>query len=100
MFSVIALQDCPYSEQAVKILENIPQSKIKWVTQDNKSSYKKGDRQTFPQISYLVKGKSKTHEIYIGGLHDLQELLEVVQHLKEKNYDAKIIAPLLHLLKK
>jgi len=99
MFYVIALEDCPYSEQAVKILESIPKSKILWVTQDNKSSYKKGERQTFPQVSYLVKGKKKTHEVYIGGLHDLQELIEVVQRLKEKNYDAKIIAPLLHLLK-
>jgi len=112
MFYIVALNGCPYSEGAVKLLDNLHVKYIaKWIDSDDKSNYKKGNRTTFPQISFIVKTpptklKQKTpsisannEEIYIGGLDELNNLVAVTTQLKEHQYDGKIILPLLSLMK-
>ena len=96
MFNVIALEDCPYSIEAVNTLKHL-KPKITWVKHENKHKYKTAERSTFPQISYTVKTKKGHKDIYIGGLSDLEYLLDTVKQLKSKNYNAQIVVPMLAL---
>jgi hypothetical protein len=104
MFYVVALEGCPYSQQAVQVLHHIKGLKttIKWINSQEKSHYKTSQRSTFPQISYLVKPTStgKNQEIYIGGLDELNYLLDTVTNLKTHGFNSQIVIPLMNLLQK
>jgi hypothetical protein len=101
MFQIICLRDCPHSEEAAQLFQSLfPASsyQIKWVDASTKNAHKTPKKSTFPQISFFVKNaQGHEKEIFIGGLSDFQELQEIVNQLKQKNYNAQIVIPMMKL---
>lgn len=99
MFHVLALQGCPYSQQAVDTLTRLTKGnpdlrlEIQWVKAEEKSRYQTRDRPTFPQITY----RYKDNVYYVGGNDRLQELLQLGSALKAR-YGKPVLLPLLHLM--
>ena len=98
MFEVVALEGCPYSKNAVQVLEPLG-SNVIWVNDTTKQKYKTAGRETFPQIFYHVKTPKGQKRIYVGGWNDLENLIAIKNELK-KQYGEQIIAPFLHLFLK
>ena len=100
MFHVVALKNCPYSEEAVALFseKGIPH-KVTWVDHETKHKYKE-IHPTFPQISFNVITPSRVRSsVFIGGLGEFKNLLEISDLIKNKNFSSQIVAPLLVLLK-
>jgi glutaredoxin len=77
-FTVYALENCPYSIKAVKLMEKyqIPTDNVKWISSGNKEKIKrKYGFSTFPHILY--KGKS------VGGCHEFEKLLSVAKTMNK-----------------
>lgn len=103
MFEIIALNGCPYSARAVETLEQLSaknpkiQVKVTWVDSNDKHKYKTPERSTFPQIFYHVKTSKGVKRITIGGLDELEQLIQLKNTLKQQ-YGSQIIVPLLQLM--
>ena len=66
---IIALVGCPFSEKAVKFIEdNFNNVDVKWITSEEKSNYVDNRQETFPRISFRDK--------LIGGYSDFIQLYE------------------------
>ena len=79
---VIVLENCPYSIDAVELLNNynIKFQKI-LVKQNNKEKFKTNEISTFPQI-YMI---NKNEKLLLGGYSDLEEIINIIN--KSKNLD-------------
>jgi glutaredoxin len=103
MYEVIALEECPYSIRAVKLLKALSQKnpklkyKVVWVNETNKHQYKTPERPSFPQISFHVKSSKGINKIYIGGCEQFENLCRSAESLRAE-YGPQIIVPLLQLM--
>jgi glutaredoxin len=101
MFEIISLEGCPHSQEAERLFQEMLPSaayQVRRVDMRTKQAYQKGSYTTFPQISFVVNSPTKGKQrIFIGGCDDMKALVGVVQDLKDKHYDAKIIFPMMKL---
>ena len=103
MFTVIGLEGCPHSAQAVATLASLAQQncdlryKVTWVNAETKRRYQSSERPTFPQISFWVRQKSAQREVYLGGNDRLEALLRIQAHLKT-HFGKEVVLPLLSLM--
>jgi len=80
-YTVYSLEGCPYSMKAEQLFsDSSAKFKIIKVSQENKNEYKK-DMNTFPQIYY----ERKNEKILVGGLSDLNEIINSNEIPKQKN---------------
>jgi len=83
---IVVLENCPYSINAIKLLDNL---KIKYkyliVKTNEKEKYKTEEINTFPQI-YLKKNTNDS--LLLGGLSDLDYFIKTFIH---QTYDKKNI---------
>jgi len=99
MFEIVALEGCPYSQRAVDTLNSLRDTKVIWVNESSKQKYKTLQRNTFPQISFIVKtNQGQLKKVFIGGMSELENLIDLKNQLKEA-FGPQVIAPLLHLMK-
>lgn len=80
---IIALENCPYSIGAYNLLvpnknNQHKQINVKWVNYDDKHKYKKENRQTFPQISFINE-----KEYFLGGYSELKDLINELRNQTE-----------------
>jgi glutaredoxin len=115
MFTIVALEGCPYSMQSDDTLKtlSIPHKTI-WVNSNTKQKYQRAEYSTFPQITFKEAGG---HQIWVGGNDQLQALRnlamklgpqvkckslfnsQVVEKLKDMGYEkADIYFPLIALI--
>lgn len=76
-FKVYALENCPYSMNAVRLLQdnNVP-TQVKWITRDEKDRVKaKHGWETFPQVYW---GAHK-----VGGFEQLDKLIRVAKACRD-----------------
>jgi glutaredoxin len=96
---IIYLENCPYSQNALELLE---EKKINYeitkVNHENKDKYKTDMINTFPQI-YLKK-EGKNDSLLLGGRDKLYKLYETIKN-KEKidEFSPKAIKRLSELFK-
>jgi glutaredoxin len=82
---IVVLQNCPYSESAVELLEkNKINFKSLKITSLDKEKYKTDEIHTFPQI-YLKKTKNND-TLLLGGYSDLKNFFD---NFIDKKYDEK-----------
>ena len=91
-FTVHALENCPYSINAVNMLEKMHMpAKVTWIKLNEKSHYrsKQGWKSdvTFPQIYYS--------NYYIGGSKELKKLLKVVKTCRKYNIPIDVVKKLI-----
>lgn len=97
MFYIIALEGCPYSQEAVNIINKYKNVKkiIEWVSQDKKHQYKK-KLSTFPQIYFRYKKKNGTeNDILIGGCDNLKKILQILNYIQNLNPNQDPLTPIL-----
>ena len=94
MLTIYGLDYCPYSKETIELLKSKDiQFKFVWVTSATKEKYKKKHRMDkFPQI---FDGNNK-----IGGLDDLEELIEISEEFIELEIDPKLVVDMVSTLKK
>ena len=81
---IVFLQNCPYSESAVALLEkNKINFKSLKILSSDKDKYKTDEIKTFPQI-YLKKTRN-SDTLLLGGFSDLKIFFE---NFMDKKYDA------------
>ena len=92
MFIIYTLSDCPYSMNALEVLQ---QGGLKYknitVTDKNKKKIcKKNKMKTFPQIFF--KKAKKNYKI--GGCNDLLELVKLIKYLNTLPFHIDLICSL------
>ena len=94
MITIYGLDYCPYSKEAIELMKNKDlKFKMNWVTSETKEKYKKKHKMdTFPQIFI---GRKK-----IGGLSDLEELIEISEDVIEFEICPKLVTLMVRTLKK
>ena len=81
---VISLVGCPYSEKAIKLVNNYNiKNETTFINSNEMDKYVTDDIQTFPQI-YLMKKNSNGHFL-LGGCSDLEECISWVTSNYDKN---------------
>lgn len=80
---IYSLVGCPFSERAEEIVQSLKiKSKIIKVEQKNKQKVKEELKiETFPQI-YMLNNSRK---VSLGGCQELENYLEVIKILQDKN---------------
>jgi glutaredoxin-related protein len=76
-FTVIVLENCPFSNNALELLKKYKNIKtnITTITSQNKENYKTDKIATFPQI--YIKKKNNSGSLLLGGYSDLQNVFDV-----------------------
>jgi glutaredoxin len=76
-FTVIVLENCPFSNNALELLKkyNNITKKITTITSQNKENYKTDKITTFPQI--YIKKQNHSGSLLLGGYSDLQNVFDV-----------------------
>jgi len=103
MFKVVALEGCPYSQNAVEFFTRLrdrnPRIKVDIVAVDGttKSQYQTRQYSTFPQISYHVKSGKHIRQVFIGGWDQWERLMAIKDELKQ-TFGPPIWIPLLFLM--
>ena len=88
MINIYILEECPYCSKALELLKMYKIKHKKIIVQNEekiKNEYKKKYKMnTFPQI--FIENQLK-----IGGLSDLENMIDICKHIKNKNISIDVL---------
>lgn len=85
---IVVLEDCYYSNAAIKLLENNNNVIVTKVNYKNKENYKTKYIDTFPQI--YLKHNIKKGSFLVGGYDELKNMFELFHNNNEQTINKQI----------
>ena len=101
MINIIYLENCPYCEKAVRILEEYKlKYKLIIIPRSEKENAKKLYKiRSFPNIViYKTKNKKKI-SLELGGCSDLEKYVNTINYIKNEGLKTHVLCSLVKLIK-